>query len=207
MYKILHLLSLIQEQDRAVGFAWIPSHSGIVGNEQADYLARSASRLPFTVDCGIPLADLFSALDQDYRTWCRVLWPYAVSLPGRSDYFNRVSFKTPRLWFTGHRFPKGYISLVTRLRTAHICSSTHFARMGWDIDVGCSCGAVLKSLAHLVGECPILSEGRPRSFRFLAKRFPGRPPEQVDLGDLIFDPDPEAVGELGRFLRSGDLVI
>ena len=47
VYKILHLLSSIQEQDRAIGFAWIPSHSMIVANEQADYLARSATRLPF----------------------------------------------------------------------------------------------------------------------------------------------------------------
>ena len=75
------------------------------------------------------------------------------------------------------------------------------------MDVGCGCSAMLKSLAHLIGECPILLEGRPRFFRFLAERFLGRPPEQVDLGDLIFDPDPEAVRELGRFLRSGDLVI
>ena len=51
---------------------------------------------PFTVNCGIPLADLFSAIDQDYRAWCRVLWPYAGSLPGCSDYINRVTFKTPR---------------------------------------------------------------------------------------------------------------
>ena len=107
----VHLTSaifyLMQEQDCAVGSAWIPSHSGIVGNEQADYVARLASRLPFIVHCGIPLADLFSALDQDYRTWCRALWPYAGSLPSRSDYFNRVSFKTPIPWFTGHRPPRG----------------------------------------------------------------------------------------------------
>ena len=207
VYKILHLLSFMQERDCAVGFAWIPSHSGIVRNEQADYVARSASRLPFTVSCGIPLTDPFSALDQDFRTWCHTLWPYARSLSGRSDYFNRVTFKTPRQWFTGHRFPRGYISLVTRLRTAHIFTGTHFARMGWDMDVGCGCGAELKSLAHLTSECPILSEGRPRFFRFLAERFPGRPPEQVDLGDLIFAPNPEAVGELERFLQSGDLII
>ena len=36
---------------------------------------------------------------------------------------------------------------------------------------------------------------------FLTERFPGRPPEKADLGDLIFEPDPEAVVELGRFLR------
>ena len=79
--------------------------------------------------------------------------------------------------------------------------------MGWDVDTSCDCGAELMSLAHLISECPILSEGRPRFFRFLAERFPGRPPERVDLGDLIFDPDAEAVEELGRFFRSGDLVI
>ena len=50
---------------------------------------------------------------------------------------------------------------VTCLRTAHICNGTHFTRMEWDMDVS---------------ECPILSEGRPRFFRFLAERFSGRPP-------------------------------
>ena len=69
-YKILHLLSFIQEQEFTVGFAWITSHAGIVGNEQTDYLARLSSRLPFTVNCGIPLADLLSALGQDNRAWC-----------------------------------------------------------------------------------------------------------------------------------------
>ena len=66
---------------------------------------------------------------------------------------------------------------------------------------------LLSLYPHLISECPILSEGRPRFFRFLAERFPGRLPERVDMGDLIFYLDPEAVGELGRFFRSGDLVI
>ena len=207
VFKILHLLSLIRERGCVVGFVWIPAHSGISGNEQADCVARMASRLPFTVHCGVPLTDLYSALDRDFRYWCCSHWPYARSAFGRSEYFNRVTFKTPRPWFAGFRFPRDYISLVTRLRSPHICTVSYFIRMGLDLDAGCSCGAELKSLAHLINECPILSEGRPRFFRFLAECFPGRPPEQTDLGDLIFEPDPEAVGELGRFLRSGDLVI
>ena len=206
-FKILHLLSLIRERGCAVGFVWILAHSGVSGNEQADCVAGITSRLPFTVHCGVPLTDLYSAMDRDFRYWCCSQWPYVRSASGRSEYFNRVTFKTPRPWFAGYRFPRGYISLITRLRSSHICTGSHFIRMGWDLDVGCSCGAELKSLAHLISECPILSEGRPRFFRFLAERFPGRPPEQTDLGDLIFEPDPEAVGELGRFLHFGDLVI
>ena len=48
VFKILHLLSLIRERGCAVGFVWIPAYSGISGNEQADCVARMASRLPFT---------------------------------------------------------------------------------------------------------------------------------------------------------------
>ena len=207
VFKILRLLSLSRERGCVIGFVWIPAHSGISGNDLADGVARTASRLPFTVHCGVPLTDLYSSLERDFGYWCCSQWPYVRSTSGRSEYFNRVTFKTPRPWFAGCRFPRGYISLVTRLRSSHICTGSHFIRMGWDLDVGCSCGAELKSLAHLISECPLLSEGRPRFFRFLAERFPGRPPEQADLGDLIFEPDPEAVGELGRFLRFGDLVI
>ena len=79
--------------------------------------------------------------------------------------------------------------------------------MGWDLDVRCNCGAELKDLKHLFNSCPFLSEGRPQFFRFLAARFPDRSPEQVNLADLIFDPDTETVGELGRLLRSNGLII
>ena len=116
-----------------------------------------------------------------------------------------VSFKTPRPWFSGLNFPRGYISLITRLRSSHVCTGSHFGRMGWDLDVGC--GAALKSLSHLIRECPIFSERRPGFFRFLSERFPDRPPEQVDLDNLIFPLDPEAVGELGRFLCFADMII
>ena len=146
-------------------------------------------------------------LERDHQSWCRRLWPFSSPSSSRNRYFDRVSFKTPRPWFSGLRFPRGYISLVTRLRSSHMCTGTHFGRMGWDLDVGCGCGAALRSLSHLVCDYPILSERRPRFFRFLSERFPGRPPERVNLDDLIFPPDPEAVGELGRFLCSADLII
>ena len=88
-----------------------------------------------------------------------------------------------------------------------MCTESHFARMGWDLEVGYGCGVVLKSLPHLIRESPIFSDRRPRFFRFFLQSFPGTPPEHVDLGDLVFPLNPEAVGELGRFLRSADMII
>ena len=189
VYKILYIVSLIQERDCSAGLAWIPSHSGIVGGEQTNSVTTSTSRLPFVVHCGVPLANLFSVLDCDFRFWCGSLSPYVGSAVNRSRYFDRVTFNTPRPWFMGCSFPRGYVSSVRRLSSAHICTGSHFSKMGWDLDVGCGCGAEMKDLAHLINECPILSEGRPRLFRFLAVRFPGGPPEHTDLGNLIFPPD------------------
>ena len=70
-----------------------------------------------------------------------------------SAYFARVGFKKPRPWFRGFRAPRGYINLVTRLRTGHICTGEHFARMGWNLDADCGCGAELRSLQHLFLNC------------------------------------------------------
>ena len=206
-YKILHLASLIRDHEGSVGFAWVPSHVGIAGNEMADSVARSASGLSFVVHCGVPREDLFQSLERDQQSWCRRLWPFLSPSSGHNPYFDRISFNTPRPWFTGFNFPRGYISLITRLRSFHVCTGSHYRRMGWDLDVGCGCGAALKSLSHLIRECPIFSDRRPRFFRFLSESFPGRPPEQVDLSDLIFPPDPEAVGELGRFFCSAGMTI
>ena len=206
-YKILHLAALISERGGSVGFAWVPSHAVIVGNELADSVAKSTSGLPFVVHCGVPREDLFLLLERDHQSWCLRLWPFTAPSSSSNRYFDRVSFKTPRPWFSGFRFPRGYISLITRLRSSHVCTGSHFGRMGWDLHVGCGCGAALKSLPHLIRDCPIFSERRPRFFRFLAQRLPGMSPEQVDQDDLNFPPDPEAVGELGRFLCTPEMII
>ena len=79
--------------------------------------------------------------------------------------------------------------------------------MGWDLETGCGCGAELRSLDHLFLNCPLFSEGRPGFFGFLSCRFPGRPPEQFDYRELVLDPDPSVVSELGRFFKFGNIVL
>ena len=185
----------------------ILSHSGIEGNELAGSVARSALRFPFIVYCGVPRKDLLPTLETDFKFWCSILWPYVGSVDNSSRYLDRITFKTRGPWFTGYNFSRSYISVITRLRSTHVYTGTHLGRMEWDLNMGCGCVAGLKDLAHVINECPILSQNRPRFLRFLAERFPERLPEQTNLGNLIFAPDPGAVGELGIFLRSSDLII
>ena len=70
----------------------------------------------------------------------------------------------------------------------------------------CGCVAELRRLEHLFLNCPLMSEGRPGFFGFLACRFPGLPPDQFDYRELVFDPDPCVVSELGRFFKHGNLI-
>ena len=164
----------------------------------ADGIARSAARLPFFVCPALPFGDLLLEVRRDFLAWCRLLWPYYGSGPTGATYFTRVDFKDPRPWFRGLRAPRRHINLITRLRTGHVCTGEHFARMGWDLEIGCGCGEELKSLEHLFLSCPLLSEGRPGIFGFLASRFPGLLPDLLDYRELVFDPDP--VPSPGSFL-------
>ena len=140
---------------------------------------------------------------------CGLLASYLCVLglvEGRHRSRSKVSFQDPRPWCRGIRAPRRFISLVTRLRTGHVCTGEHFARMGWDLDAGCGCGEAMRSLKHLFTNCPLLSEGRPRFSDFLACRFPGLSPDNFDYRELVFHPDASEVSELGRFFKHGSII-
>ena len=114
------------------------------------------------------VSGLLTDLRHDFRAWGSRLWPPLGHGGAGSAYFARVGFKSRRPWFRGIRAPRGFINLVTRLRMGHVCTGDHFARMGWNLDADCSCGEEMRSLDHLFLSCPLLSEGRPRFFGYLA---------------------------------------
>ena len=88
-----------------------------------------------------------------------------------------------------------------------MCTGDHFLRMGWDLEVGCSCGAPLRDLSHVLHDCPQLEEFRPGYYAFLSGRFPDRRPEGIPIEDLVFDPGPGVVGVLAGHLGRCDRVL
>ena len=154
----------------------------------------------------MPYCDLFDPIGRDFEAWFRLLWPYTetggASFP---RHFNRVAYKSARPWFSCVSAPRCSICLITRLCTGHLCTGDHLRRMGWDLEAGCSCGAPLRDLAHVLHACPLLAESRPGYYAFLSERFPDRRPEEIPIEDSIFDPGPAVVravaGHLGRSNR------
>ena len=79
--------------------------------------------------------------------------------------------------------------------------------MGWNLEAGCSCGAPLRNLAHVLHACPLLAESRSGYYTFLSGRFPDRRPEEIPIEDLVFDPGPGVVEALAGHLGRSDRVL
>ena len=208
VYKVVHVLAALRERGSRVELMWVPSHVGIVGNEVADRVAGAARELPYSVRYGLPYCDLYDPFGRDFEAWARLLWPYTgTGGTSCSRYFNRVSYKSERPWFSRVGASRRSICLITRLRTGHICTGDHFRRMGWDLETGCPCGAPLRDLPHVMHACPLLAESRPGFSAFLSERFPDCRPEEIPIEDLVFDPGPGVVGALAGHLGRSDRVL
>ena len=118
-----------------------------------------------------------------------------------------MTYKSDRPWFSRLILPRRSVCLVTRLHTGLICTGDHFQRMGWDLEVGCSYGAPLRDLTHVLHDCPQLDEFRPDFYAFLSRRFPDRRLEGIPIEDLVFDLGPEVVGAPAGYLRRCDRVV
>ena len=208
VFKIAHIVVGLSDLGRFVRFMWVPGHVGIVGNKVADGVARAAGGLPYCIQYGLPYCDLLDPIGRDFEAWVGLLWPY-VGTRGASctRNFSRVTYKSDRPWFSRLSLPRRSICLVTRLRIGHVCTGDHFLRMGWDLEVGCSCGAPLRDLFHVLHDCPQLEEFRPGYYAFLSGCFPDRRPEGISIEDLVFDPGPGVVGALAGHQGRCDRVL
>ena len=52
--EIHKIIKQLQNLNKRIVFQWIPAHCGIVGNEQADMLAKKGSRITQTAKQNIP---------------------------------------------------------------------------------------------------------------------------------------------------------
>lgn len=214
IHKIANLLGSMNQNPFRVDLIWVPSHEGLRGNSVADRLARMASSLrvsPAFMRLGIRShvmqEDIRNLIVQDYRAHQRLAWSYFTGDQQGQRYFERVSFKTVRPWFWKMDMPRGYIRLITRLRSEHFCVGAVFQRMNWNVSPICRCGADISFLSHYIEDCELFSHGRQDFLDFLNANALEQGSSTDKLDRLIFAPTMEVVQAVGNVFTGRGIII
>lgn len=199
-------LIFLSVRGKSIKLLWIPAHSDMSGNTQADKLAKIA--LSINIGTKIyPLQEMVKLLQKDHSAGMKRRWPYFDNARTKQKYFEYVDVNTPRPWFAGYAAPRKYINLITRMRTGHICTGTHFGRMGWNLPTQCKCGFETSSIKHYLQDCVIFNNDRENFQSFLREKLGNSHIFLENLDFLIFFPNLEIIQEIGKFCLGKDIII
>jgi ribonuclease HI len=160
---------------------WIPSHSGIKGNEEADRVAKAS--VSETSSHGFQR--LASLQRKTIRRETLKKWKQEWDTSTKSQHLRKIDAATPgphtrKLY---DHLPRHRASLLTQLRIGHSWLNSFRKRIGRSDHDKCDCGAV-ETMVHVFIDCPLLRELRSKlrqkigdRFNSLATMLGGRPPD------------------------------
>lgn len=149
---ILDLICKLQSSNKTVTIQWIPSHIGIMGNEEADLAAKQASTEGIDYAC-LPI----------YSDWLGHV--KELSRQRWHEYFDERSkekgiwYKTIQAeplrypWFEGGEIDREHVVTLLRMRSGHIPSNKFKYLMGKSTSPNCSVCGVVEDIYHVLMEC------------------------------------------------------
>ena len=153
-----------------VTLIWVPSHCGIVGNENADALARNgSSTVFFGPEPAIGLSS--SAVKASIRRWTSVqfldVWEKQRGLRQAKTF---LSGPTDRAKINKLlALDRSQLRTITGVFTGHWLVNYHLHNIGLNNDPTCRfCGAEVETTAHVICLCDALVSSR---FQYLGDRF------------------------------------
>lgn len=148
---------------------WIPTHSGILGNETADYLAKRVISKGQISPKLIPHSDFCSIPRKKYIVDSIKFLKTQGNLKG-IKYFNSFEEITLKPWF--HKLKLNRESIVTccRLRSDHNALNHSLHRCNLVADLSCPCGLPTQDADHIFWSCPYYNAQR-RQLVFQLEKF------------------------------------
>lgn len=157
--------------------AWIPGHSGIIGNENADACARSASLTGSAEYSQIYSHDMCTVLKPILFSCWTQKWQISKATKGK--FYGDLQPEIPhKPWFSKfQKADKTTTSTVCRLRLNHSCTPVFLAKLRIKDHSLCECGLDEGNVDHIFFNCPLMQSSlydslppeipRPTSFKCL----------------------------------------
>ena len=159
--RIKFLIFTLSQKNYNINLLWVPSHTGIHGNEVADQLAKSSSNLIFPSISPLPHSDFTPLIKQhSANTWLS-LWN---NLPAEFalKYRNITPNILKKTWFNNLHLHRPHIVQFNRLRIGHHLLPCHSFKLGLNDSPFCTLhlNESICDLSHILFDCPALQTKR-----------------------------------------------
>ena len=184
-------------------FFWIPSHTGISGNDRADLLAKNATNCLYPkINC-LPFTDLFENFKNLAILNTRTEIKKYSELKGK-NYFTLYYSEQKHPWYSKLGLPRKIIVSVNRIRANHYNLRASLARINLVEDSMCECEEAEQDINHIIWQCKIFDRQRNKLLQQLKKKNFHLP---LNIDSIICNPDKFILTSLYDFFESCNLKI
>ena len=175
---------VISDFKLSVTFCWIPSHCGILGNEEADKEAKNGCDLVDETEVVLPHKDYYAGLKKTVREKWQALW--------NSEQSNKLKQIKPSLkkWSSSYHKTRRKEVVLARLRIGHT-NLTHKHLMEKRNPPVCRSCNVQETIFHILTSCARTKPARLKFYPDTANQSPERilkmllADENIDIEKLI----------------------
>ncbi|GBN69869.1 putative RNA-directed DNA polymerase from transposon BS [Araneus ventricosus] len=151
--NVLHLLNKLASRDFNILLCWVPSHVGIVGNEEADKAAKLATA---PTNSSTPLTD--------FKKYTKVLFYSKWQRQWDTETENKLRAVKPHVQPWPSLMNRKADTLLTRLRVGHTRYTHGHLLFGEQAPICSQCNCSM-SIQHILSECPNFNSQRLNFFR------------------------------------------
>ncbi|XP_032675526.1 uncharacterized protein LOC116846151 [Odontomachus brunneus] len=153
-HKIRDKLISASQLDIHITLIWIPGHCGFIGNETADQLAKSAAFSSHdTCHTNIYCGDFIANIKHDFQKLAHAYLEEQFKYKGRR-YRKNIPNLSNSPWYKQYKFSKrDAISLIARIKSYHVSTSTHLIDKNIINDETCECGVSSRNWQHILFNC------------------------------------------------------